>query len=528
MNLRLRTIVSLVLMSILLLIAVSPTFAQVSRVDTDGDGVPNKTDNCPNQRGPASNHGCPKPDDQPQPTNDKDGDGTLDDADRCPLDGGPSWNAGCPTNGTPNPGTDKDGDGIADSSDGCPDQPGTAANGGCLPVLAGSGPCVLATKGNQNVNIRVLPAVQRAIIAVLSPDSTLPVLDKLLTEDGDWFFTGEGWVAARVIRLGGDCDPIGTGTPVELCSLLTDLTLNSLDALRKAGFDGKCRADTGELVPAVIPACDGSVKPGELLPAVEPGDGSVKPGELLPAVEPGDGSVKPGELLPAVIPACDGSVIPACDGSVKPGELLPAVEPGDGSVVPGDGSVKPGELLPAVEPGDGSVRPGELLPAVIPACDGSVVPSEKTCDGSVMPVDFNGDGVPDAVSGGGAGDVPFVKITDGSTHSLLLNFFAYDPQFKGGISVSVGDVNGDGVPEVITGAGAGGGPHVKVFDGKTLAPSASFFAFNPAFTGGVRVSVGDVNGDCVADIITQVDSNGQTHTRAFDGKSLQILSDTLA
>ena len=523
MHRRMRTIFSLLLMSVLLLLALSPAFAQVAPKDTDGDGVPDKTDHCLNQRGPASNSGCPKSDDQnqPQPTNDKDGDGTLDDADRCPLDGGPSWNAGCPTNGTPTPANDKDGDGIVDSSDGCPDQPGTQANGGCLPTLPDTGPCVLATKGNDGVNIRVLPAVQRAIIAVLSPDSTLPVLDKLLTEDGDWFFTGEGWVAARVARLGGDCDPIGTGAPIELCSLLTDLTLNSLDSLRKAGFDGNCRnIDTGELVPAVIPvdsnigSCDGSVKPGELVPAVEPGDGSANSGELLPAVQNGDGSVKPGELVPAVIPACDGSVIPACDGSVKPGELLPAVQTGDGSI-------KTGELLPAVQD-------GELVPAVIPACDGSVIPSEKTCDGSVMPIDFNGDGLPDEVSSGGAGDAPFVKITDGKTNTLLLNFFAYAPTFTGGVNVSVGDVNGDGVPELITGAGPGGGPHVKVFDGKTLAPLASFFAFNPAFTGGVHVSAGDVNGDCVADIITQADSNGLTHTRAFDGKSLQILSDTLA
>src|SRR5438045_2768183 len=51
------------------------------------------------------------------------------------------------------------------------------------------------------------------------------------------------------------------------------------------------------------------------------------------------------------------------------------------------------------------------------------------------------------------------------------------------------------------GADAGGGPHVRVVDGDTGAEVRSFFAYDPTFTGGVRVAVGDVNGDGVADIV---------------------------
>ena len=68
--------------------------------------------------------------------------------------------------------------------------------------------------------------------------------------------------------------------------------------------------------------------------------------------------------------------------------------------------------------------------------------------------------------------------------------------------MAAGDVNGDGLADIITGAGAGGGPQVKVYDGASFAAFESFYAFNRNFTGGVRVAAADINGDGLADIIT--------------------------
>ena len=67
--------------------------------DADGDGVPDASDTCQNESGPASNNGCPlppPPDPDPDPDPDSDGDGITDAADACADQPGPAANNGCP------------------------------------------------------------------------------------------------------------------------------------------------------------------------------------------------------------------------------------------------------------------------------------------------------------------------------------------------------------------------------------------------------------------------------------------------
>lgn len=85
--------------------------------DTDGDGVIDKDDKCPNVAGQKGLQGCP----------DADGDGIADGEDNCPNTAGPSANKGCPW-------PDTDGDGILDKDDKCPNTPGVAAEQGCPEV----------------------------------------------------------------------------------------------------------------------------------------------------------------------------------------------------------------------------------------------------------------------------------------------------------------------------------------------------------------------------------------------------------
>ncbi len=127
--------------------------------------------------------------------------------------------------------------------------------------------------------------------------------------------------------------------------------------------------------------------------------------------------------------------------------------------------------------------------------------------------DLDGDGRDEIVTGAGPGGGPHVRGFNASG-TPLAGFFAYDPGFTGGVNVAAGDVDGDGRDEIVTGAGAGGGPSVTVrrADGTLLA---SFFAYDPGFTGGVDVSTGDLDGDGRDEIVTGAGAGGGPHVRAF-------------
>jgi hypothetical protein len=155
------------------------------------------------------------------------------------------------------------------------------------------------------------------------------------------------------------------------------------------------------------------------------------------------------------------------------------------------------------------------------------------------------------VTGTDAGVVAEVKVFDPVTHALIADFLPFGPGFRGGARVAVGDVNGDGTPDIVVGAGPGGGPQVNVYDGKTFQLIGTVFAFVPvsgygfgngvivnitsvasaslfAFTGGVYVAVGDVNGDGFADIIVGAGTGGGPQVQVFSGKDGSLLDNFYA
>lgn len=100
-----------------------------------------------------------------------------------------------------------------------------------------------------------------------------------------------------------------------------------------------------------------------------------------------------------------------------------------------------------------------------------------------------------------SGSAPLVVGTRSDTGATVRSFLAYDPGFTGGVSVATGDVNGDGVPDIVTAPGRGTRGIVKVFDGVTGQQIGQATPFGPKFRGGLRVAVGDVNADGLADIV---------------------------
>lgn len=135
----------------------------------------------------------------------------------------------------------------------------------------------------------------------------------------------------------------------------------------------------------------------------------------------------------------------------------------------------------------------------------------------VAAADVDRDGCADVIVGAGNGGLPEVKVFSGRNGSLLRDFFAFALTFRGGVEVAAADVNRDGRPDLLVAAGAGGGPQVIAFDGGTLQPLASFFAFVPSFTGGVHLAAADLNGDGNQEVLAGAGGGGGPQVTVFDG-----------
>ena len=143
---------------------------------------------------------------------------------------------------------------------------------------------------------------------------------------------------------------------------------------------------------------------------------------------------------------------------------------------------------------------------------------------SITRMDYNQDGIDEVVAGAGPGGGPAIAIINSVTGVTLAAFFAFSSSFTGGVFVAAGDVNNDGFDDIIAGTGPGGGPVVTVFSGQNLSTLASFFAYESTFTGGITVASADVNGDGYCDIITGAGPGGGPLVKVFNVATSSVIS----
>ena len=139
---------------------------------------------------------------------------------------------------------------------------------------------------------------------------------------------------------------------------------------------------------------------------------------------------------------------------------------------------------------------------------------------SAAVADFNRDGRLDIVSGENWFEAP-----DWKKHRIReINF---QNGYVDNFSDMILDVNGDGFAELIAGGGPGGGPRVRAFNGLDLLagtqnPIADFFAGDTNNRGGVRVSVKNLDSDNLADIVVGAGTGAGSRVTAYAGKAISV------
>jgi hypothetical protein len=142
--------------------------------------------------------------------------------------------------------------------------------------------------------------------------------------------------------------------------------------------------------------------------------------------------------------------------------------------------------------------------------------------------DLDGDGVAEIITAPGPGTAGLVKVWDlNGIEKVEYRTTAYPTSFQGGVYVAVGDVNGDGWLDIITTPGLGRSSEVRVFRNRNglvsdnpdpIANSIyrSFLAFGESFQGGATVAAGDLTGDGKAEIVVGNGKGMDPRVRAFD------------
>ncbi|MFH2104785.1 MAG: FG-GAP-like repeat-containing protein [Parcubacteria group bacterium] len=129
------------------------------------------------------------------------------------------------------------------------------------------------------------------------------------------------------------------------------------------------------------------------------------------------------------------------------------------------------------------------------------------------------------ITGAGAGGGPHVRsfTTSGVVETNPDKLMAYAEDYRGGVRIATGDIDSDGVDEIITGTGENGGPHLRVFEKDGTQRGIDFFPFDNSFRGGMDVASGDFDGDGKEDIAVSQFSKGQAWVKVYKYNSARTV-----
>jgi len=116
----------------------------------------------------------------------------------------------------------------------------------------------------------------------------------------------------------------------------------------------------------------------------------------------------------------------------------------------------------------------------------------------------------------GAPHVQMFNTLENEVVRLNPGFYAFHPDFRGGLSIAGGDVDGDDEEEIIVSQRTNGQAWVKVYRGQDQSIMKTFLAYPPGFTGGAVVAAGDTDGDGKDEVMTMPGASGSPQVRVFD------------
>jgi hypothetical protein len=236
-------------------------------------------------------------------------------------------------------------------------------------------------------------------------------------------------------------------------------------------------------------------------------------------------------------PAADGTVVISGGGSGLsftptdrfngPATFTYTVSDGNGGTATATVTVTVASGRPLVVggPADGSVRvfPPQAAAGRFPGAASTLTPFGAISTELRTGVgDVDGDGFPDAVLVTGPGVPIRVAVVSGADDRsvLVAPFDPFGGDFTGGGFAAAADLDHDGRAEFVVTPDRGGGPRVSVFSlvGGAVVTRANFFGIDdPAFRGGARAALGDVNADGTPDVVVAAGFLGGPRVAVFDG-----------